>query len=210
MPFADVIARIHELLSRTYRQKRTLLAHKNPFQLLVSVILSAQTTDNQVNKVTPGLFARFPTPHDLSAGSLSEIEDLIRSTGFYKMKARHIRGAAMALVANFDSKVPGTMDELLTLDGVGRKSANVVLAHCFGKPAVIVDTHFMRVVRRLGLTEEKDPVKIEEDLSRRIPPELQTDLSMYVNYLGRDWCKARKPDCAGCPLKGLCPSAFSL
>lgn len=207
VPFTDLISIIHGLLAQTYRENRTLLEYKTPFQLLISVILSAQTTDNQVNAVTPGLFMRFPTPGSLANGSLAEIEELIHATGFFKMKARHIKATAQKLVEAFGGKVPGTMDELLTLKGVGRKSANVVLAHCFGKPAVIVDTHYMRVTKRLGLTAETEPGLIEKDLAQKIPEKLQTDLSMYLNYLGRDWCKARKPDCQACPLNELCPSA---
>ena len=187
-----------------------MLAYASPYQLLIGVILSAQTTDRQVNRVTPELFKRFPTPGELASGNILEIEEIIRSTGFYKMKARHIKGTAEALTQVFGGQVPDTMEDLLTLPGVGRKSANVVLAHCFGRPAIITDTHFIRVTNRLGLVNTDDPGRIEEELRSFTPGTLQTDISMFLNYLGRDRCFARKPDCSACPLKEICPSAGSL
>ena len=202
------ISELYRLLAETYPRKRPLLDYRSPYQLLISVILSAQTTDKQVNSVSPGLFSRFPGPEELAVADIGEVEEIIRSTGFFSMKAKHIIGTANELLKSFGGRVPGTMEELLRLPGVGRKSANVVLAHCFGRPAIIVDTHFARVTRRLGLVESKDPKKIESLLGERIPEEIQTDFSMYINYLGRDWCHAKKPDCPACPLRFHCPSAI--
>jgi endonuclease-3 len=174
--------------------------------LLVATILSAQCTDERVNKVTPALFARFPDAEALAGANRTELEDLIRSTGFYRNKAQNIQGACRKIVAEFASEVPQQMEKLLSLPGVARKSANVVLAHGFGIiEGVTVDTHVRRVSRRLGLTEETDPVKIERDLMRLLPQPDWENFSIRMIYHGRAVCKARKPQCQQCQLNHICP-----
>lgn len=179
-----------------------------PFQLLVAVILSAQTTDEQVNRCTPDLFRQFPDAHALSRADPERIEKLIQSTGYFRVKTRHVIGAAKAVDERFGGVVPQTMEELVTLPGVGRKSAGVVLHHVFGLPAIIVDTHFGRVSHRLGFTASDDPVTIEKDLAGQFPTEDWGDVSMLLNLHGRRTCHARKPHCAGCFLLDLCPAAI--
>ena len=195
---------IVSILEETIADTAPMLAFADPFQLLISVILSAQTTDEQVNRVTPGLFQRFPAPRDLSKAHQRDVEEIIHSTGFFRSKARNIRLTALALVDRFGGEVPETMDELLELPGVGRKSANVVLGTCFHKPAIIVDTHFSRVVRRIGLTEETDPTKIEKSISKLVPEALQHRFSMLLNRHGRRTCAARSPRCRECPISTSC------
>jgi len=182
----------------------TFLEYRTPFELLIAVILSAQTTDAQVNKVTPGLFRYYPTPEELMNADRKVIESIIHSTGFYRTKARNICGAARFVVTEFDGIVPFEMEKLLRIPGVGRKSANVMRAHCYGKPAVIVDTHFSRVVRRLGLTDHKKPERIEKDIVSISSPEIQTEFSMLINVHGRRCCFARNPACDSCVITSLC------
>lgn len=196
---------VYRILDARYPDSRPLLNFRSPFELLIAVILSAQTTDRQVNEVTGKLFSRFPDAARLAAADVAEIEAIVRSTGFYRQKAKNIRAAAAGLVEGFDGEVPGTMEELTSLPGVGRKSANVVLGHVFGRPAVIVDTHFSRVCGRLGLSSAANPDGIEREIRELIPPERQTRFSMTVNFHGRDICFARKPNCRECPLLALCP-----
>jgi endonuclease-3 len=203
--------RVREILLRLRRAHpaaHTALDHHNPYELLVATILSAQCTDKRVNEVTPALFRRFPAPRDLAAASLPELEELVRTTGFYRNKARALLGLGQALVADHGGQVPSTLDELTALPGVGRKTANVVLGNAFGINAgVVVDTHVQRLSRRLGLTTATDPVKIERDLMPLVP---QEDWAHWSNLLiahGRQVCRARKPDCAACVLVDLCPSA---
>ncbi len=198
---------IFTLLDSNYPDTIEFLRYHSSFELLISVILSAQTTDRQVMEVTPALFGRYPGPQELSEGSLDDIMDIIRSTGFYKVKAQNIKKTAKMLVQDFKSTVPDTIEKLILLPGVGRKSANVILGAVFGKPAVIVDTHFARVVKRLGLTEQKDPDKIEYDIALLIAKEKQYRFSMTVNLHGREVCHARKPLCGSCFLSRLCRSA---
>lgn len=203
----DLADDIFSLLDSSYPDTIEFLRYRSSFELLISVILSAQTTDRQVMEVTPALFSRYPGPEELSEARLDDIMDIIRSTGFYKVKADNIKKTAGMLVQDFNSKVPDTIEKLILLPGVGRKSANVILGAVFGKPAVIVDTHFARVVKRLGLTEQKDPDKIEYEIAQLLAGEKQYRFSMTVNLHGREVCHARKPLCGSCFLSRLCRSA---
>ena len=199
------VAGILKTLRRTYPRVKTQLTHDTPFQLLVATILSAQCTDRQVNRVTGPLFERFKTPADFAGAPLAAIEKIIRSTGFYHNKARHIKNCAQALQANHGGQVPACLEELVRLPGVGRKTANVVLGAAFGVPGMVVDTHVARISGRLGLTDQKDPVKIEFDLMSIIPRREWNDFSLRLIYFGRETCKARKPACPVCPLEASCP-----
>lgn len=184
------------------------LNHENPFQLLVATILSAQCTDERVNQVTPALFARFPTPQDMAASRREDLEALIRPTGFYRNKAKNIQAASIRICERFGGEVPQGMDELTSLPGVARKTANVVRGVCFGlADGIVVDTHVKRLSQRLGLTEQKTPEKIEKELMLIIPPEDWIDISHLLIFHGRRVCNARKPDCVNCTLANLCPSA---
>lgn len=196
---------IARLLFIQYPEPETLLHHRSCYELLIGVILSARTTDMQVNRITPELFSRWPGAPELAGAKVSEVEEVIRSVGFFRTKAKHIIGAAQVLVRCFAGEVPEGMDELLTIPGLGRKGANVILGNCFHRPAIIVDTHFGRVCRRLGLTEKSNPEQVEREIRRIIPEEDQTRFSMAVNLHGRYVCKAGKPDCPGCGVRGLCP-----
>jgi len=193
-------------LKRLYPDAVCSLHHETPVQLLVAVILSAQCTDERVNMVTPELFRRFPTAHDLANADLEELMELIKSTGFYRNKAKHIQGACQMIVEKFGGKVPQLMEDLLQLPGVARKTANVVLAHAFGINAgVTVDTHVKRLSRRLGLTKHDDPLKIERDLMNLLPQPDWENWSIRLIYHGRAVCTARKPLCDQCALADLCP-----
>lgn len=198
---------VYRILDGIYPQEIEFLIYSSAYQLLISVILSAQTTDNQVNAVTPRLFSSYPTPKDLCAAEVSDIENIIHSIGFFRRKALLIREAACTIVTTFGGEVPLTLKELLTIPGVGRKSANVIIGHIAGEGAIITDTHFMRVVGRLGLTDEKEPVKIEREITSLIDVSLQFRFSMTVNLHGRRVCHARHPSCSTCPLQDLCPSS---
>lgn len=207
-PAAARIGAIIRLLRAAYPDARCELDHRNAYELLVATILSAQCTDQRVNMTTPALFARYPTPEALAAGDRAEIEELVRSTGFYRNKAKNIQEAAQRIVATYGGEVPADMDELLTLMGVARKTANVVLGVAYGiGSGVVVDTHVKRVSSRLALTAETDPDKIERDLMALVPPEEWVDFSHLLIFHGRRTCDARKPRCAACTLHGLCPSA---
>ena len=196
------------LLKRLYPDATCSLNYETVVQLLVATILSAQCTDERVNKVTPALFERFPDAIALANADREELETLIRSTGFFRNKAKNIQGAAQRIVTEFKGEVPQTMEELLTLSGVARKTANVVLAHGFGKiQGVTVDTHVKRLSQRLGLTKNSDPVKIERDLMKLLPQADWENWSIRLIYHGRAICKARKPNCEECQLIHLCPSA---
>jgi endonuclease-3 len=199
-----IIARLHQ----AYPDAECALHHRNAFELLVATILSAQCTDERVNKVTPALFARFPTPEAMAGADREELETLIRSTGFYHNKAKNIQGAAQRIVGAYGGVVPQTMDELLTLPGVARKTANVVLGVVFKiADGVVVDTHVKRLSNRLGLTTQSDPEKIERDLQAITPKAEWINLSHLLIFHGRQVCDARKPACAACTLNDLCPSA---
>jgi endonuclease-3 len=193
------------LLKKRYPDARVLLDYKDPFELLIATILAAQCTDERVNSVTPQLFSRFPDPGSMSRAKAEEIETIVKSTGFFKAKTTSLLGASKALVERFAGRVPETMEELVTLPGVGRKTANVVLGNCFNKPAIMVDTHVKRVSTRLGLTDKKDPDKIEFELAEIIPEPDHTLYSRVVTFHGRYACMARKPHCAECVVERLCP-----
>jgi endonuclease-3 len=203
-PAPEVTAR----LKAAYPDARTELDWSNPLELLVATILSAQTTDVQVNRVTESLFSKYRTAEDYADSTPDELEENIRPTGFYRNKARSLRGMASALVEEHGGEVPRTMSELVALPGVGRKTANVVLGNAFGtNEGIVVDTHVRRVSGRLGLTEGSDPVKIEQELMRLVPEEDWTIFSHLLILHGRRTCKARKPDCPNCILNDICPSA---
>jgi endonuclease-3 len=184
------------------------LHHENAFQLLTATILSAQTTDTRVNMVTPALFAKYPTPHDLASADPAEVEELVRTTGFFRNKTRSIMGMAAALVERFGGEVPHRMSDLVTIPGVGRKTANVVRSVALGEPGLPVDTHVQRLAARLGLTTEVDPVRIELELNPMVPASERGALSLRLILHGRAVCKARKPRCDVCVLADFCPSAF--
>lgn len=194
-----------ERLAVEYPETPSLLAYRAPFELLIGVILSAQTTDEAVNATLPRLFGRYPDAVALAAADPADVEEIIHSLGFFRQKTKSIIGTARALVERHGGEVPDTMDDLVTLPGVGRKSAGVILLHIFDRPAIIVDTHFGRVTRRLGFSAVKDPVRLERDVAERLPPDLWNAASMRLNYHGRRYCFARKPDCDRCPVGDLCP-----
>ena len=201
-------------LDNKYGPVECFLDHTNPFRLVISVLLSAQTTDAQVNRVTPELFRRFPTPEAMAAASPEEVAEIIRSLGFYKTKARHCVEAAQAIVADFGGEVPHTMAELTSLPGVGRKTANIVLNVSFGiVEGIAVDTHVNRIAHRLGLspkTHDREPLKTEQDLLAILPRELWGPVNHQWIRHGRDTCTARAPKCDGCVLEDICPSAHRL
>ncbi|MGB3694436.1 MAG: endonuclease III [Spirulinaceae cyanobacterium] len=195
-------------LKRLYPDATCTLDYETTVQLLVATILSAQCTDERVNKVTPALFKRFPDAASFAKADLTELENLIRSTGFYRNKAKNIQGACSLIETNFGGQVPQVMEELLTLPGVARKTANVVLAHGYGKnQGVTVDTHVKRLSKRLGLTASDKPLRIEKDLMALLPQPDWENWSIRLIYHGRAICKARKPNCPECQLADLCPSA---
>ncbi|MCC6580911.1 MAG: endonuclease III [Phycisphaeraceae bacterium] len=198
--------RLGTLLEKLYPDAHCALSHRNPFELLVATILSAQCTDVRVNMVTPNLFARFPTPSAMAHATTEELEAIIKSTGFYRNKAKSILGASRLIVEKHGGNVPSTMDELLELPGVARKTANVVLGNAFGQSVgVVVDTHVGRLSRRMGLTAEEDPVKVEQELMKLFPRDRWTMLSHLLISHGRQVCDARKPKCDVCTIRPDCP-----
>jgi len=196
--------KIQRMLKKTYPEVKTQLRHANPFQLLVATILSAQCTDKQVNSVTTDLFNHLTTPRDFASISNEALEELIRPTGYFRNKAKNIKNCSKSLLEKYDGQVPQTLDELVKLPGVGRKTANVVLGSAFNIPGIVVDTHVARISKRLGLTKSNNPVKIEYDLMEIIPRENWNVFSLQLIYFGRAICKARKPLCPTCPLYDLC------
>jgi endonuclease-3 len=197
---------IYQKLERTYPQAECALVHRNAYELLVATILSAQCTDERVNMTTPALFEKYPTPAKLAASKPEDVEKIVKSCGFYRNKAKNIRGAAQALVDQHGGEVPDEMDELLELPGVARKTANVVLGNAFEKPVgVVVDTHVRRLSNRLGFTKLQDPEKIEKDLMALFPQKQWTMLSHLLIWHGRSICTARKPACPACPVNEQCP-----
>jgi endonuclease-3 len=201
-------AEYYKRLSATYPDAHCALHHENPYQLLVATILSAQCTDKRVNMVTPDLFKRYPNAAALAGADTEELENAIKSTGFFRSKTKSLLGMARALVDRHGGKVPSTMDELTELPGVGRKTANVILGNAFNENlGIVVDTHVARLSHRLGLTREEDPVKIEQDLMPLFPREQWTMLSHLLIEHGREICDARKPKCDICPLNDFCPSS---
>jgi endonuclease-3 len=197
---------VAERLSHEFPEARCELDHRNAFELLAATILSAQCTDARVNMVTPALFAAYPTPDDLANADVSRVEELVRSTGFYASKAKNLIGMARALVERFDGQVPRDLDDLVTLPGVGRKTGNVVRSVAFDLPGLPVDTHVGRLSRRLGLTKQEDPVKVELELNKFLPPEEWGRFSLRLILHGRRTCDARKPKCRDCVLLDICPS----
>jgi endonuclease-3 len=198
---------------RTYRALHDLypyahceLDFRSPWELLVATVLSAQTTDVRVNLTTPALFARFPGPVELAAADREEVEAIIQPTGFFRAKTKSIQGLAAALLERYGGEVPGRLEDLVTLPGVGRKTANVVLGNAFGVPGITVDTHFGRVSRRLGWTAEEDPVKVEHEVGALFAPRDWTMLSHVLIFHGRRTCHARRPACGACPVASWCPS----
>ncbi len=200
-------AKIVAALRHRYPTPRVPLHHENAFQLLVATILSAQCTDAMVNRVTPGLFARYRTPGDFAGARARDLERMIRPTGFFRQKTRAIMGASRDLPERFAGEVPRTMHELVSLSGVGRKTANVILGGFYGVPGVVVDTHVRRLSQRLALSGWDDPDRIEQDLMRLIPRREWSDFSLRLIFFGREVCTARSPRCPTCPLNPLCPSA---
>ncbi len=198
--------RMDRILAETYPDARCELDFTTPLELLVATILSAQCTDRRVNLVTPTVFARYPDAAAYAAADRDELEDLIRSTGFFRNKATSILGLGQALCDHFDGQVPGRLADLVTLPGVGRKTANVVLGNAFDVPGITVDTHFGRLVRRFGWTEETDPDKVEAAIGALFPRRDWTMLSHHVIWHGRRRCHAKKPACGACPLARLCPA----
>ncbi|MFF5856146.1 endonuclease III [Streptomyces sp. NPDC012751] len=198
--------RINRELAEVYPYAHPELDFENPFQLLVATVLSAQTTDLRVNQTTPALFAGYPTPEDLAAANPEVIEEILRPCGFFRAKTRSVIGLSKALVENFGGEVPGRLEDLVTLPGVGRKTAFVVLGNAFGRPGITVDTHFQRLVRRWQWTAETDPDKIEAAVGALFPKSDWTDLSHHVIWHGRRICHARKPACGACPIAPLCPA----
>lgn len=202
------IGEIIRILQETHPDAECALHHENAYQLLIATILSAQCTDERVNKETPALFAAYPDPPALAAAPREDVEEAVRSTGFYRNKAKSIQEASQRIVHEYGGDVPQTMDELLTLKGVARKTANVVLGTWYGlATGVVVDTHVKRLSNRLGLTEETKPEKIEKDLMALVPQEEWVNFSHMVIFHGRRVCDAKKPDCANCTLNHLCPSS---
>ena len=200
------VTRILRLLRKQYPDAECALNYETPEQLLVATILSAQCTDERVNIVTAELFRRYPTAADLARAPLRSLEKLVKSAGFYRNKAKNIKGCCTALVERYDGEVPQDLEALVELPGVGRKTANVVLGTAFGlATGVVVDTHVSRISRRLGLTRQKDPVKIERDLMEQLPRKEWVMYSHRVILHGRQVCKARKADCENCKLKDVCP-----
>jgi len=198
-------------LAELYPSLEISLDWKNPLELIVATVLSAQCTDERVNRVTASLFPRYPTAEDYAAAPQEELEEAVRSTGFYRNKAKNVKGLAKRIVEEYGGEVPRTMDELLTLPGVARKTANVVLSNAFGLcEGIVVDTHVKRVSNRVGLTDETDPVKVERDLMEVLPREEWHSFPWRLILHGRAVCKARKPACDTCPIRDLCPSAGRL
>ena len=198
---------IYRILTKEYPDARCELDFNSPLELLVATVLSAQCTDKRVNAVTPVLFNRFPTVTKLAGAKISEIEKIIYSTGFYRSKAKNIKELASKILKDYGGEVPKTLAQLVTLPGVGRKTANVVLGNAFGIPGLTVDTHFGRLSRRFGWSQETDPVKVENDVAKLIPEKEWTLLSHKLIWHGRRICHSRKPECGICPLAKLCPSA---
>ena len=198
---------VNRRLAQEYPDARCALDYESPLQLLIATVLSAQCTDERVNSVTPELFARYPEAADYAAAERSDLESILRPLGFQRAKAGHLLGIGEKLVADFQGEVPRTVKELTSLPGVGRKTALVVLGNAFGIPGLTVDTHFGRLMQRLGLTGEKTPVKIERDIVKLVPEEEWTMFSHRVIFHGRQVCHARTPECEACVLRDMCPAA---
>jgi endonuclease-3 len=197
---------IYRQLSKSYPNVRCELDYKNAYQLLVATVLSAQCTDKRVNQTTPALFKKYPNPQNMAKADLRDIQNLVKSTGFFRAKAKNIKGLSKKIMEEFDGKVPSNLEALITLPGVGRKTANVVLGHAFGIPGITVDTHFGRLSRRFGWSKQNNPVKVEFEVGKLIPQKEWTNLSQRMIWHGRRVCHSRKPACGACALAKLCPS----
>ena len=204
----EELARVKEIIRilwRTYPEAQCSLTYTNPFELLIATILSAQCTDERVNLVTPPLFAKYPTPKAMAAAPLKDIEKMIQTTGFFRNKAISLKEASTAIVEEHGGKVPDTLEALVKLRGVGRKTANVVLGNAYGVPGITVDTHVGRISRRLGLTKHDDPVKVEHDLMKVVPEKDWVDWNHLLIFHGRELCTSRRAYCEECPIARLCP-----
>ena len=197
---------IYRQLTKSYPNVRCELDYNSAFQLLVATVLSAQCTDKRVNQTTPALFKKYPNPKKMAKADLKDIQRLVKSTGFFRAKAKNIKGLSNKIMEEFDGDVPSNLDDLITLPGVGRKTANVVLGHAFGIPGITVDTHFGRLSRRFGWSKQSDPVKVEFEVGELISEKEWTNLSQRMIWHGRRVCHSRKPACGACPLAKLCPS----
>jgi endonuclease-3 len=197
---------IYRQLTKSYPNVRCELDYNSAFQLLVATVLSAQCTDKRVNQTTPALFKKYPNPKKMAIADLIDIQRLVKSTGFFRAKAKNIKALSNKIMEEFDEDVPSNLEDLITLPGVGRKTANVVLGHAFGIPGITVDTHFGRLSRRFGWSKQSDPVKVEFEVGELIPEKEWTNLSQRMIWHGRRVCHARKPACGACPLAKLCPS----
>jgi len=197
---------IYKILTKTYPNVRCELDYKNPYQLLVATVLSAQCTDKRVNQTTPALFKRYGNIKKMAAADLKELEQLVKSTGFFRAKAKNIKALSQKILTDFNGQVPDELEKLITLPGVGRKTANVVLGHGFDIPGITVDTHFGRLSRRFGWSDKKDPIKVEFEVGELITQKEWTNLSQRLIWHGRRVCHSRKPACGACVLAKLCPS----
>lgn len=198
--------KMYRVLSKSYPNVRCELDFNNPFQLLVATVLSAQCTDRRVNQTTPALFKKYKSVKKMASADQADIERLIKSTGFFRAKAKNIKGLSQKIMVDFGGEVPDKLEQLITLPGVGRKTANVVLGHAFETPGITVDTHFGRLSRRFGWTKENDPVKVEFEVAELIAEKEWTNLSQRMIWHGRRVCHSRKPACGACSLSKLCPS----
>ena len=197
---------IYRQLTKNYPNVRCELDYNSAFQLLVATVLSAQCTDKRVNQTTPALFKNYPNPKKMAKADLKDIQKLVKSTGFFRAKAKNIKGLSNKIIEEFGGDVPSNLDDLITLPGVGRKTANVVLGHAFGIPGITVDTHFGRLSRRFGWSKQNNPVKVEFEVGELIPQKEWTNLSQRMIWHGRRVCHSRKPACGACALAKLCPS----
>jgi len=197
---------IYRILSKTYPNVRCELNYKTAYQLLVATVLSAQCTDKRVNQTTPALFKKYPNPVKMAQADIKDIQRLVKSTGFYRAKAKNIKTLSSKIITDFDGKVPNKLESLITLPGVGRKTANVVLGHAFGIPGITVDTHFGRLSRRFGWSKSLDPVKVEFEVGKLISEKEWTNLSQRLIWHGRRVCHSRKPACGSCSIAKYCPS----
>lgn len=200
----EIALKACDILEEYYPESVCALRYSKPYELLIAVRLSAQCTDARVNIVTETLFSKYPTLEAFASADLSELEQDVKPCGFYRTKAKSIIEMANRLIDVYDSRIPDTMEELLTLSGVGRKTANLILGDVYGQPAIVTDTHFIRITGRLGLTDNKEPEKVERDLRPLIPPERSSDFCHRVVQFGRDVCTARKPKCEECRMKSFC------
>jgi endonuclease-3 len=197
---------IYRQLTKSYPNVRCELDYNSAFQLLVATVLSAQCTDKRINQTTPALFKKYPNPKKMAKADLKDIQRLVKSTGFFRAKAKNIKALSNKIIEDFDGDVPSNLEDLIALPGVGRKTANVVLGHAFGIPGITVDTHFGRLSRRFGWSKQSDPLKVEFEVGELIPEKEWTNLSQRMIWHGRRVCHSRKPACGACPLAKLCPS----